>query len=84
MLIPHVSIVGDRNSVLIDLSLVVDDSGSELSSGSLKDLPASRVGPSSYDSLFLKLINDPSLPIVMMTTTSGSSDNSSCGSCAAT
>lgn len=76
MLIPHVSVVSDGDSVLIDLSLVVNDSGSLLGPGPPEDLPAARVGPSSLDGLVLELIDDSSLLMVMMGTTAGASDHS--------
>ena len=79
MLIPHVSVVGDGDGVLIDLSLVVNDSGSVLSPGPPEDLPAARVCPSSLDGLVLELIDDSSLLMVMMGTTAGASDNSGGG-----
>ena len=76
MLIPHVSVVSDGDSVLIDLSLVVNDSCSLLGPGPPEDLPAARVGPSSLDGLVLELIDDSSLLMVMMGTTAGASDHS--------
>jgi hypothetical protein len=76
MLIPHVPVVGDGDGVLIDLSLVVNDSGSVLVPGPLEDLPAARVGPSPLDGLFLELVDDSPLLMVMMGTATGASDHS--------
>ena len=76
MLIPHVPVVRDGDSVLIDLSLVVNDSGSVLCPGPLEDLPAVGVGPSPLDGLLLELVHNSSLLVVVMGTATGARDHS--------
>lgn len=78
VLVPHVPVVSDSDGVLIDLSLVVDDSSTPLCSSPLEDLPAAGVLPSPLNGLLLELIDDSSLLVVMMSTTAGTSDYSGC------
>lgn len=78
MLVPHVPVVCDSNRVLVNLSLIVDDPGCELSSGPLEDHPAMWVSLPSLNGLLLELVDDSSLLLMMVRTTSGAGDNSGC------
>ena len=78
VLVPHVPVVSDSDSILIYLSLVVDDSSAPFCSSPLEDLPAAGVLPSPLNGLLLELIDDSSLLVVMMSTTAGTSDYSGC------